>query len=75
MHSHYHGGGTGRILWWSLWAAWNYKALAAAFAAAAITDEDYQQQLAELHQKAARRLMRVCLVNGEHLSHPHTAHE
>jgi len=55
---------TFRILWWSVWAAYHYKALAASFAAAAITEETYRDGLAALHQLAAGRLLRVCQTNG-----------
>jgi hypothetical protein len=54
-----------RVLWWSVWAAFSYKRLAASFAASSISEEDYRGSLEELHARAARRLFRVCQANGE----------
>ena len=54
-----------RVLWWSIWAAYNYKVLAAAFAAATITEQTYRLDLADLHRRAAARLLLVCQKNGE----------
>lgn len=53
-----------RVFWWSLWAAYHYKVLAASFAADAITEETYREQLGEMHRRAARRLLKVCQRNG-----------
>jgi len=48
-----------RLLWWALWAAYNFRSLAAAFAASAVSEEDYRTQLQELQRRAARRLLAV----------------
>lgn len=53
-----------RVIWWSLWAAYHYKALSASFSADAITEETYREQLGEMHRRAARHLLRVCQING-----------
>lgn len=53
-----------RVMWWSLWAAYNYKKLTASFAAASITEETYRENLSKMHRQAAGRLLRVCQTNG-----------
>lgn len=55
---------TARVVWWSLWAAYNYKALAASFATATISEGEYRNGLEEMHRLAAARLLRVCQTNG-----------
>ena len=53
-----------RVMWWSIWTAYNYKKLYATFAAASISEETYRESLTEMHRRAARRLLHVCQING-----------
>ena len=53
-----------RIIWWSAWAAWQYKTLAARLASEAITEETYRESLSDLHHRSARRLFHVLHKNG-----------
>ena len=53
-----------RVMWWSMWAAYNYKKLATSFAAASITEQTYKEEMEDLHRRASRSLLRVCQTNG-----------
>lgn len=53
-----------RIIWWSMWAAWQYKKLAAALTTETITEETYKESLLDLHRRSARRLYQVLHKNG-----------
>ena len=54
-----------RVMYWSLWTAYSYKKLATShFTANGITEETYREELSKLHRKAARRLLKVCQING-----------
>ncbi|KAG7669279.1 hypothetical protein Ndes2526B_g05579 [Nannochloris sp. 'desiccata'] len=53
-----------RVMWWSIWAAYNYKKLATSFSAASISEETYREELTAFHTRAAQALLRVCQTNG-----------
>ncbi|KAL4457670.1 hypothetical protein ABPG75_012535 [Micractinium tetrahymenae] len=54
---------TARVVWWGLWAGYQYKALASRYGAD-LSSPEYQRALAELHEHAASGLLLACQANG-----------